>query len=950
MKNKIYSFFINLVFIIVAFSFETYATHLRGGEITLKRKSENALTYLITITTYTDAIGGLGANNNQNKLDNNGLKIYNNGVLVAQMEPQRVDRRSLNRETEKNVYTIEYTFRANGTYLIGANIRNRNEDVVNMKESVQTSFYIETLVIINSELGLNGTPLLLNPAVDFTAAIGQKFIHNSNAYDAEGDSLAYRLIIPRQIPDNSETPKLVNDYRDPTQAPAGGKNELGNGPSTFKIDSLTGDLIWDAPAAKGQYNVAFEILEYRNGILISITVRDMQIIVKEGKNNRPLLEIPDEICIQAGEKVNLIIKAVDKDDHPIVITSFGPVYKNVDPPLNGVPPTQYINAPWATFISSITPKTNATGTFEWQTSCDHIRAKAYEVLFKAEDTPAAGDPKLTDTKTWRIRIVAPSVLGLVAKPKGSGAVELNWTKYNCALPGAEILIYRKVGCTPFEPNTCFGGIPLNLGYTLLGSVPVENTSYVDKGLSNNIFYSYRLVVKFAEATGGGEGIVSKEVCVSVPLQMPIITNVSIEKTSKTEGEVFVKWTRPLGFLPDEAVGPYQYRINRAQGNSTVFTLIKTIDTNISTTNPDTSFTDIGLNTTDQVYKYNVELWYTKNGTFTLLDGTLPAATVRLSATPADKSIALKWEANVPWNNDNQVHVVYRETTPGVFNIIAEVLVKDPNTYTYVDNGQDTYAADGTNNLQLSSEATYCYKVLTVGAYANIAAVSGLLLNNSQIICGSPKNFTKPCPPVLKVNELNCEDLKEISCKAINFENILSWTVSQSANCDTTYRGFNIYFARYEGDPLIKVASISDGSLRQFSHAGLSSFAGCYYITAVNKYGNESDPSNRICKDNCPDFLQFPNVITPNNDGLNDDFQPMWCGLFVKSIIYTVVNRNGAKVFQSQSADPLIKWPGVNNEGVELPVGVYYYEAEVTFDRLVKNPPKQKVKGWVEIIR
>lgn len=949
MNNKYTKILLSVFLLLFAFMQTTNATHLRGGEITLKRKATNALTYTITITTYTDAIGGLGANNNQNKLDNNGLKIYNNGVLVAQMEPQRISRISLNRETEKNVYQVDFTFRANGIYLIGANIRNRNEGVVNMKESVQTSFYIETLVVINSELGLNGTPLLLNPAVDFTAAIGQRFIHNSNAFDAEGDSLAYRMIIPRHIPDNSETPKLVNDYRDPTQAPAGGQTELKNGPAFFRIDSLSGDLIWDAPAAKGQYNVAFEILEYRNGVLISVTVRDMQIIVKEGSNKRPIIEIPDEICIQAGEKVNVIIKANDPENHPIVLTSVGPVYKNNDLPVNDVPPIQFIAAPYATFNSSATPKVNATGTFEWQTSCEHIRAKAYEVLFKVEDSPGGTEPKLNDSKTWRIRIVAPSILGLIAKPKGSGAVELNWAKYNCALPGAEILVYRKVGCTPFVPNACFGGIPLNLGYTLIGTTPVENTSYIDKGLSNNVLYSYRLVVRFAEATGGGEGIVSKEVCLDVPLQMPVITNVSIEKTSKTAGEIFVKWTRPLGFLPDDVSGPFQYRVVRAEGNGS-FTSIKTIDTDITKNNADTLFTDKDLNTADKVYRYSIELWYTKNGTFTLLDGTLPAASIRLSPTPADKSIKLNWEANVPWNNDNQLHKIYRETTPGVFNIIAEILVTDSKSYTYIDSGQDTYAADGVNNIVLNTETEYCYKVQTAGAYENIKAINGILLNNSQIICASAKNFIKPCAPILKINELKCEDLKSVNCNAINFENILSWTTAQGTNCDTTYRSFNIYFARYEGDALTKVASLSDGSLRTFSHAGISSYAGCYYITAVNRFGNESDPSNKVCKDNCTDFLQFPNVITPNNDGKNDDFQPMWCALFVKSITYTVVNRNGQTVFQSKSADPLIKWPGVNNAGIELPVGIYYYQAEVTFDRLAKNPPKQKVKGWVEILR
>jgi gliding motility-associated-like protein len=940
-------FSILITFLFLLFSAETIkATHLRGGEITLKRSSNNALTYKITLTTYTDAVGGLSANAQTNDVD---FKIYNNGNLISTFNVKRVSRIKIREDTEKNIYEGEYTFRATGTYLIGCNIKNRNENVVNMKNSVETSFYIETLVVINSELGLNGTPLLLNPAVDFTAAIGQKFIHNSNAFDAEGDSLAYRMIIPRQIPDNSDSPKFVNDYKDPDKAPPGGQNELMNGAAKFAIDSLTGDLTWDAPKEKGQYNVAFEIYEYRNGILISITVRDMQIIVREGNNKRPLLELPDEICVQAGEKVNVTIKATDRDNNPTTITSIGPVYKNPDGTSGtGSTPPQ-IAAPYATFTSSTTPKVNNTGTFEWQTSCDHIRAKAYEVLFKTEDNPPGIEPKLTDTKTWRIRIVAPSILGLVGNAKGSGAVELNWTKYNCALPGAEILIYRKVGCTPFEPNTCFGGIPLNLGYTLIGKVPVENTSYVDKGLSNNVLYSYRLVVKFAESTGGGEGIVSKEVCLSVPLQMPVITNTSIEKTSKTDGEVFVKWTRPLGFLPDGVVGPFQYRINRAEENGN-FSLIKTINTDITKTAADTLLTDIGLNTKDLVYRYNVELWYTKAGVFTLLDATLPAETVRLKATPADKSIILNWEANVPWNNDNQLHKIYREISPGVFNIIAEILVTDAKSYTYTDNGVDTYTADGTNSIVLNTETSYCYKVQTVGAYPNIKAISQLLLNNSQIICASAKNFTKPCPPVLKVNAINCEDLKTVSCSAINYENILTWTIAQGANCDSTYRGFNIYYARYEGDKLVKIASLTDGSLRSFSHAGLSSFAGCYYITAVNKFDNESEPSNKICKDNCTDFLKFPNVITPNNDGTNDDFQPMYCALFVKSVKYTVVNRNGVTVFTSLNTDPLIKWPGVNNEGVELPAGIYYYQAEVTFDRLQKNTPKQIVKGWVEIIR
>jgi hypothetical protein len=80
---------------------------------------------------------------------------------------------------------------------------------------------------------------------------------------------------------------------------------LENGPATFRIDPRTGDLIWDAPREIGQYNVAFIIEEWRkapsgNYLKIGEIVRDMQIIVVESSNKRPLLEVPEKICVEAG--------------------------------------------------------------------------------------------------------------------------------------------------------------------------------------------------------------------------------------------------------------------------------------------------------------------------------------------------------------------------------------------------------------------------------------------------------------------------------------------------------------------------------------------------------------------------------------------------------------------------------------------------------------------------
>lgn len=944
MFKKKYKAVVYLLCIIFSIS-TSYATHLRGGEVTLKRLPGNALSFEITVTTYTDKVGGIGANNAQNEVP---IRIFNNGVLVATFNIRRGPRRDIRADTEINVYKGEYTFRAPGTYQIGCDIPNRNDNVVNMFDSDDTSFYIETFAVINTELGLNGTPILLNPAADFTAIRGQRYVHNPNAFDAEGDSLAYRLIKPRFIRRDCRTclPEVVRDYKDPNTIPAGGRNEDNSRDAIFEMDSLTGDLVWDAPLGLGQYNVAFQVLEYRNGVLISVTVRDMQIIVKDGNNKRPRIDFPGDTCIVAGTNFNKLITAKDPDNNPVTITMTGPIFEKPDGPSGAIPPQ--IPAPWATFKMNTTRP--SVGEITWQTSCDHIRTKPYEILIKAEDSPSmASDSRLTDVKIWKIKVIPPPITGLTAKARGAGAIELLWSRFACLADNAVIEVYRKIGCSDFSPSSCQLGLPENSGYRLITTLPIDAVTYVDKGLDNNLLYSYRLVIRYTEDEGSTLGVASREVCLSIPVQMPVITNVSIENSSKTNGEILVKWTRPLGFLPDGATGPYQFKLVRATGAGN-FVEITTKITNDPFATTDTTYRDSGFNTEDIGYRYQIEFYYTQNGSLRLLDATLPASTVRLSASSASRAVNLSWTANVPWSNENQEHEIYRQAPNGTFNIIAKIPVTNAASFTYIDTGQDRFTEDGNQSLTLSVDETYCYRIKTVGKYLSLNLVPDKLENFSQRACASPKDDIKPCPPVLSVDPLNCEQLKTINCDNIKFENNLTWVTGQGAGCDTTFRGYNIYYTRYENEPFTKIGNVGSGLLKKFTHANMSSFAGCYYITAVNRFDNESEPSNRVCKDNCPDFLQFPNVITPNGDGKNDDFQPMWCGLFIKNIKYTVVNRQGIEVYKSVNTEPLIKWNGTNTAGIQLPAGIYYYQAEVTFDRLAKTTPKQVVKGWVEIIR
>ena len=75
---------------------------------------------------------------------------------------------------------------------------------------------------------------------------------------------------------------------------------------------------------------------------------------------------------------------------------------------------------------------------------------------------------------------------------------------------------------------------------------------------------------------------------------------------------------------------------------------------------------------------------------------------------------------------------------------------------------------------MTGDATYCYRVQSVGSYG-IPEVQAQLLNFSQVICASPIDTTRPCPPVLALDLLNCEQYVSGPCEQPPFSNKLTWT-------------------------------------------------------------------------------------------------------------------------------------------------------------------------------
>lgn len=709
---------ISSIFILLFSVFAAHATHNRAGEITYRHLG--GLTYEVTITTYTI----------ENSADRCELELFwgdgtsdtlsrvNGGpYLQCPFGGEQISGADL----KKNIYIGVHTYAGPDEYTIYFEDANRNSLVRNIPNSVNIVFYVETTLIINPFYTNNSTPVLLNPPID-DACIGKIFIHNPGAYDADGDSLAYRLDTCRHT---------------------GGEAIPGYSfPAGVSVDPITGDLIWNTPTPPlGEYNFAMIIYEYRNGDLIGTVTRDLQVTVFNCNNNPPEIITEDEICVEAGTILNFPVTATDPDPGQwVTLTATGG-------PLQ--PPNQ------ASFFQPDSGIGSVTNDFIWQTQCSHVRLQPYQVFFKAKDN---GDPDLVDFHTTDIYVVGPSPKNPQAVPLGT-SITVSWDASVCSdVTGYKI--YRRNGYYGFIPDECETGVPAYTGYSLIGTTTgLNSTTFEDDndgdGLLHGVDYCYMIVACHPD---GSESYASLEVCAELKKDVPILTHVTVDVTGQSNGEITVKWVHPTELDTVQIPGPYRYELYRSVGfnSTTPNTLVQTFFGNLlSDLGPDTIYTDTGLNTDTTPYHYEIKLFATVNGDSDFEVGSTKASSVYQSIIETDRRLILSWDFNVPWNNYNYIVYRFNDTTQ-LWDSIAQV-----NEPTYTDTG-------------LINEIEYCYYIEAHGEYTGDSLPSPLI-NLSQEKCGVPIDTIPPCPPALSVIP-NCTD----------GENLLTWDLpSGSCDDDAT---------------------------------------------------------------------------------------------------------------------------------------------------------------------
>ena len=849
-----------VIFLLISTSL--WATHERAGEITYEHITGS--TYKVTITTFTYSLSPADRDSLEIKWGDNTSEMLGRTLLVP-----------LPNDMQHNEYTGYHTYLGMGTYVLSMEDANRNQGVVNIPQSVNIPFYIESTLVI-SPLGPNNSVSLNNFPID-NGCVNKLFMHNPGASDPDGDSIAYHLTFCKGV-DGSAIP----EFEQPQTS------------NSFGIDTYSGDLIWDAPVVQGDYNVAFVIEEYRNGILVGSVTRDMQINIGSCNNEPPIIETLSDTCIIAGNSLEFQVKAYDNDEvDGVVLTAYGSLFDLSNNPAVATP--------------------NPAGgyddvfmDFSWNTNCSHIRPNPYNVYFKAIDN--SNPVPLASYHTTNITVIAPPLNLISATPLGT-SISIDWTPAPCQ-NAIGYRVYRKSDISNYIPDYCETGVPAWTGFELIKQIDDKDVlSFTDdnngEGLAHGNEYCYIVTSYFGN---GAESIASNIICALLKKDMPIITNISVENTDDNNGEIYVAWSKPTEIDFNQIPGPFEYRLYGRMEDDPDFIHLITYD-NLD----DTTFQHININT-HKKWIYKIEFFNMEEGNVFKVGETPKISSTFLDIYETNLRLELSWNEDQPWNDDS-THIFRQNKVTGDFDSLVSVY----NTSYYTD-----------SNLINGEE--YCYFVKTFGHYSLNGLISPII-NFSQIKCGVPVDNVPPCTPDLTIST---------DCR--NYKNNLQ--ILFPVECEEDKLLFYIYYKpSIANDNISILDSISDFAYT--FETDPPSIVGCFAVSARDSLYNFSERSDFLCIDiDACETIAFPPVITPNGDDKNDFFY----GHYVNSVIsldMTVIDRWGDVVFETN--DPYFRWDGKTQPSGQLcTTGTYFYVAIVT-ENTLNGDVKRVLKGSLTVL-
>lgn len=195
----------------------------------------------------------------------------------------------------------------------------RNDLITTLVTPGSYDLYVEAS-LNNTAGNCDNSPVFTSLPVPYVCA-GQQFNYNHGAIDVDGDSLVYSLQCPL------DAAGVCIPYVSGLSS-----NNPMNTTGAFLFDPVTGQMTF-TPSAPQVAVVAVLVQEYRNGVLIGSTLRDIQVVVIACNNNQPQVSgiqnqvggatrdsVTAEVC--PDETISFQFTATDLDvTNNLVVTS-----------------------------------------------------------------------------------------------------------------------------------------------------------------------------------------------------------------------------------------------------------------------------------------------------------------------------------------------------------------------------------------------------------------------------------------------------------------------------------------------------------------------------------------------------------------------------------------------------------------------------------------------------
>ncbi len=415
--NKTFSF-AGMCLILLFLSLKATATHIYGGELLYTHITGTQ--YKVSLTIYGDCAGDAFPNLTNNTPQ---VMLYNGTQLAAEhylslesagVEVSPVCEKEKNNTACKNpanllpgvmkyIYskTISINAKSANWRLIffgnmsqdGQQLAGRSQAISNILFNGQGGSLMVLEAILNNLDGQNSSPVYSSIPTPFFC-INKPQQYNQGAVDPDNDSLTFSLISGLEPDGGGGTFNI--SYLSPFTS----TEPLATVPGTFSYNNINGQMSFTPNMAQSSL-VVNKIEEYKNGVLVGSSMREMTFVVFADCNNTPPASQFNASSLAGGKFVgdNTINVCQGTGNIHFVITGVDPEGDNINVTSAGIPDN-------ANLQISNNDTTEPVIIFDWNAA--NVPPGNYNVYLNFKDN---GCP-LTSSQTtaYTIRIIAAPAL------------------------------------------------------------------------------------------------------------------------------------------------------------------------------------------------------------------------------------------------------------------------------------------------------------------------------------------------------------------------------------------------------------------------------------------------------------------------------------------------------------------------------------------------------------